>query len=258
METGLLVIKVGGNELDQEGFVTGLAQAVAALRGSQPCIVVHGGGRVINDLLSRLEIVPSFYEGQRVTDQATLDVVEMVLSGRVNKNLVLALTDAGVDALGVSGVDLSLLQVEPWAAELGSVGRITQVKTAVLRAWLEEGIVPVISPIARGPGGRYNVNADHAAGAIAAAMSASQLVFVSNVPGVMVDGRVLSNLTPTEVRQHIETGKINGGMIPKTGAALDALAQGVSEVLITNLAGLKSLSGTHLINSPTQESAWKQ
>jgi acetylglutamate kinase len=249
-----VVLKVGGNELDQPGFIDRLAEAVAAMPTSQPCIVVHGGGRLINELLERLDIAPSFHQGQRVTDQPTLEVVEMVLSGRVNKSLVLALANAGVNALGVSGVDLNLLQVEPWAAELGYVGRITQVRTDVFQGWLERGIVPVVSPISRGPGGCYNVNADHAAGALAAALSASQLVLLTNVPGVMVDGQVVPRLTPAGVGRLIDSGNINGGMIPKVSAALEALEQGVSEAIITNLAGLSRLAGTLFIHTDAQES----
>lgn len=253
----MVVIKVGGNELDQEGFMPGLAQAVAALHSRQACIVVHGGGRLINELLERLAIAPSFHEGQRVTDRPTLEVVEMVLSGRVNKSLVQTLAQAGLEGLGVSGVDLGLLQVEPWAAELGYVGRITHVRRELFQEWASRGFTPVVSPISSGPGGRYNVNADHAAGAIAAAVAARRLVFLTNVPGVQIDGRTVAQLTTEEVNQHIASGRINGGMIPKVAAAQAALEQGVAQVLIANLAGLGSLSGTHLVPAGTEAKTWR-
>jgi acetylglutamate kinase len=243
-EQQVVVIKVGGNELDQPGFLPAVAETIAALQEQQPCILVHGGGQAINKLLDLLEIKPIFVDGQRVTDESTLEVAEMVLSGSVNKSLVMALQSAGVEALGVSGVDRHLLQVEPWSASLGYVGRIRSVRTELLKQWVFEGVMPVISPISTGPQGRYNVNADHAAGAIAGHLHAGRVVFISNVPGVLVEGQLIPQLTQQEAQDYSDQGIISGGMIPKVSAALEALALGAGEAVITNLAGLQAGRGT--------------
>ncbi len=239
-----VVIKVGGNDLEQPGFVEALAGTVAALQQQTPCIVVHGGGRAINQMQARLGLEPVYINGQRVTDDASLAVAEMMLSGTVNKQITLALLEAGVDALGLSGVDRGLLRVEPWSPEMGRVGRIVAVRADVLLSLCEQGVVPVVSPISMGPGGRYNVNADHAAGAIAAALHAAHAAFVTNVPGVQVNGQVAPALTVAEAQELIRQGVISGGMIPKVNAALAAIASGVPKAVITNLPGLSAGTGT--------------
>ena len=239
-----LVIKVGGNDLDQPGFVGALAAAVARLAATQPCILVHGGGRAINEVGRAFGLQPAYVDGQRVTDQAALDVAEMVLSGQVNKQIVRALLAAGVDALGLSGVDRGLLRVEPWAAGLGRVGRVVAVRADVLRGLGAAGVVPVVSPISLGADGAYNVNADHAAGAIAAALGAVRAVFVTNAPGVRAENGVLPRLSVAETRDLIARGVINGGMIPKVQAALAAVGAGVRQAVITDLAGLAAGTGT--------------
>jgi acetylglutamate kinase len=146
-----IVIKIGGNDLETPGFIDQLAHIVAELNRHTPCILVHGGGQSINRLQERLGIQSRYVSGQRVTDEATLEVAEMMLSGRVNKDLALALLRAGVDALGMSGVDRGLLQVQPWSAEMGLVGRIVHVRAEVLLDLCVQGVVPVISPISMGP-----------------------------------------------------------------------------------------------------------
>lgn len=239
-----LVIKVGGNDLSKPGFVEGLAHTVSQI--SKPCVLVHGGGRTVDDLLSKMEIVPQYVNGQRVTDEATLEVVEMVLSGQVNKWLTRSLINAGVDALGISGVDRGLLRVERWSSELGWVGRITSVRADLILDWCAQGVVPVISPISLGADGRYNVNADHAAGAIAAAINASQAVFVTNVAGVCIEDGVIPELTAVQITSMIADGTIYGGMIPKVNAALDALTSGVKAVTISDLSGLSAGAGTRI------------
>jgi acetylglutamate kinase len=242
-----LVIKVGGNDLDRPGFVEALAGAIAQVQTRKPCVLVHGGGRAINEIGQLFGLQPSYVNGQRVTDAAALDVAEMVLSGKVNKELVRALLAAGVDALGLSGVDRRLLRVEPWSPDLGRVGRIVAVRADVLRGLCAEGIVPVISPISLGADGAYNVNADHAAGAIAAALEAAGAVFVTNVPGVQVNGAVTPCLTLAEANRLIEQGVITGGMIPKVQAALAAVEAGVSRAVITDLPGLAAGTGTQFV-----------
>jgi len=239
-----LVVKVGGNDLDQPGFMDAMAAAVARLATERPCVLVHGGGRAINEVGRAFGLQPLYVDGQRVTDQAALDVAEMVLSGQVNKQIVRALLAAGVDALGLSGVDRGLLRVEPWAANLGRVGRIVAVRADVLRDLCAAGVVPVISPISLGADGAYNVNADHAAGAIAAALGAAQAAFVTNVPGVRAENGVVPRLSVAETRDLIARGVINGGMIPKVQAALAAVGAGVRQAVITDLAGLAAGTGT--------------
>lgn len=244
MSTHPVVIKIGGNDLEQPGFVDELAQAVAALHAQTPCILVHGGGRTVSRLQQQLGLEPVYVNGQRVTDEASLEVVEMALSGTVNKRLTLALLRAGVDALGMSGVDRGLLRVEPWSADMGRVGRIVAVRADVLQALCDQGVVPVVSPVSMGADGRYNVNADHAAGAIAAALHAPHATFLTNVPGVQVDAQVAPHLTVSETEALIARGVINGGMIPKVNAALAAIAGGVQKAIITNLSGLSAGTGT--------------
>ena len=239
-----IVIKVGGNDLDKPGFVEDLARAIAELNQHTPCILVHGGGQAVTHLQQQLGIQPVYVNGQRVTDEASLKAVEMVLSGLVNKQLVLALLRAGVDAMGMSGVDRGLLQVERWSPDLGRVGRIVRVRADVLLDLCAQGVVPVVSPISLGPEGSYNVNADHAAGAIAAALHAEHATFLTNVPGVKVGETVAPYLSVAEVQDLIARDIITGGMIPKVNAALDALSGGVQKVVITDLAGLSAGTGT--------------
>jgi len=239
-----VVVKIGGNDLDAPGFVDALAEAVARVTARTPVVLVHGGGKLISELQRQLGIEPVYVDGQRVTDEAALDVVEMALSGRVNKQITVALLRAGVDALGLSGVDRGLLRVVPWDPALGRVGRIVAVRGAVLLDLCAQGVVPVISPISLGEEGRYNVNADHAAGAIAAALPADHAAFVTNVPGVRVGSDVVPALTASAARGLIAQGVIVGGMIPKVTAALDAVGQGVRRAVITDLAGLAAGTGT--------------
>lgn len=239
-----VVIKIGGNEMDRPGYFDDLARSVASLQPHAPCVVVHGGGQAINRLQERLGLQPAYYNGQRVTDNAALEVAEMVLSGRVNKQLVLALLRAGVDAAGLSGVDRGLLTVEPWAPDMGRVGRIVSVRTGPLFDLCAQNVVPVISPISAGPDGTYNVNADHAAGAIAVALQAAHATFVTNVPGVRIGDRIAPALSVAEAESLIARGVITGGMIPKVQAALAAVAHGVRQAVITDLPGLNAGTGT--------------
>ena len=241
-----IVIKIGGNDLEQPGFIDELARSVAALQQQTPCILVHGGGRTISQMQQKLGLEPVYVNGQRVTDDASLAVAEMVLSGSVNKELTLALLRAGVDALGLSGVDRGLLQVEPWGEGMGRVGRIVNVRADVLLGLCEQGVVPVVSPISLGPNGRYNVNADHAAGAIAAALHAAHATFLTNVPGVKIGAEVAPYLTVAQAQDLIAQGVITGGMIPKVQAALAAIASGVQKAIITDLPGLTAGTGTVL------------
>jgi acetylglutamate kinase len=211
-------------------------------------LIVHGGGKEIASWQERLGLEPHFVEGLRVTDAQSLQVAEMVLSGLVNKRLVARLVAGGVPAVGLSGVDGGLIRVERMshpAGDLGFVGRVVEVNPTSLEALLGQGLLPVISPISLGLDGQtYNVNADHAARAIARAVGTESLVFVSDVPGVLVEGSPLPHLGTDQVEPLIRDGVIGGGMVPKVRSALAALAGGVLTVRITNLEGLRSGGGT--------------
>ena len=242
------VIKIGGNEMNVAGFLDELAAQVAGVTAAEPVVLVHGGGQEIAALQTQLGLEPVKVDGLRVTDAASLDVAEMVLSGRTNKQIVRALLAAGLDAVGLSGVDGRLLTArkkEHPTADLGLVGEVTAVRAHLLQRLLQVGLIPVISPISLGNDGQtYNVNADEAATAIAAALGAETLDFVSNVPGVLAGGELVRHLSPDEAEALIADGTIAGGMIPKVRAALDALARGVAQVRIVDLAGLRGGGGT--------------
>ncbi len=256
-----LVLKIGGSELEQiapaaaDDFVTGLIAVLHELTKNRSVVLVHGGGKTIAQLQSRLGLAARFVDGLRVTDDASLDVAEMVLSGLTNKRLTARLVSAGLRAVGLSGVDDGLIRVrrlEHPGKDWGWVGEIVETRAAVVTALLQDGLVPVISPISLGfDGHTYNVNADHAAAALAASLNAAELVFVSNVPGVLAGAEraCLPLLTPSDVEALIAAGEISGGMIPKVRAALDALAQGVRQVRIANLPGLMEGQGTCFVMS---------
>ncbi len=244
----MYVLKIGGNEIDQPEFLQGLCAALAALPG--PGVVVHGGGKEIAAALARHGLDYEVVDGMRATSPAAMTVVEQVLSGAVNKRLVRLLNAAGLPAIGLSGVDLGLLQTEPLrpgGRDLGRVGEIVAVRAAMLHTLLAHGWLPVVSPVSvdRADGLPTNVNADHAALAVAAALAADELVFVSNVPGVLLGGAVAPQLTAADIEAHIASGAITGGMVPKVRSAVAALAA-VRAVRITDLAGLAG-GGTRII-----------
>ena len=244
----ILVLKIGGNEIDDPAFVAELARVVAGMRPVP--VLVHGGGKEIGAIQRALGGEPRFLGGLRLTDEYALQAAEMVLCGLVNPRLVVALLAAGADAQGLSGVDRGLIRVERQLhpdGDLGHVGRPVAVRAEVLRGLLDALVVPVVAPISLGPDGVYNVNADEAAGAVAAALGDAEVVFVTNVPGVLVDGVVAPQLTQAKIAALIANGTINGGMIPKVRAALTALEAGVHSARITNLAGLGQGSGTVIV-----------
>ena len=250
------VLKIGGNELDDADFLVALAQAVA--RSSEPVVIVHGGGRAIADLQARLGLPTRKVDGLRVTDAESLAVAQMVLSGQTNKLIVAAMLAAGVDAIGLSGVDGGLLrcrQKRHPTADLGYVGEIVQVRAELIHKVAMQGMTAVISPISLGLDGQiYNVNADEAASAVALALHASRLNFVSNVPGVLHDNSIIPTLTITQAERLISSGVIRDGMVPKVRAALAAVAQGVPQARIVNLAGLAEASGTTFLEIGDYES----
>lgn len=232
----IVVVKFGGNAMGDADAMAEFARDIVLMKqvGLNP-VVVHGGGPMINKLLDRLGIDSTFVRGKRVTDKATVEVVEMVLTGLVNKKIVQAIMDQGGRAVGLSGKDDDLMVAEADDPELGFVGKPVKMNVQVLHDLNGAGIIPVVAPVASGTGTgeTYNVNGDTAAGAIAAALKAQRLLLLTDVPGVKgADGEVMTQLTAQQVRDLINDGTIAGGMIPKTETALKALEDGVRAVVI--------------------------
>lgn len=245
------VIKIGGNEMAEPSFLPRLADAVASM--TQPVAIVHGGGKAIGDLQTKLGLAPRKIDGLRVTDDQSLQVTQMVLSGDVNKRIVQALLHRGVQAIGLSGVDAGLLRCtrkEYQGHDLGWVGQIVDVDRRVLDLLGGQGFTPVISPVSLGRDGAiYNVNADEAASAVAEALGAAQVWFVSNVAAVLdTNGLRIDALTQAEATRLIDNGAIRDGMIPKVRAALTLVAGGISEVIISDIDGLLAGSGTRFVS----------
>lgn len=232
----IVVVKFGGNAMGDEAAMAEFARDIVLMRqvGINP-IVVHGGGPMINDMLNKLGIKSEFVRGKRVTDKATVEVVEMVLTGLVNKRIVQAIMDEGGRAVGLSGKDDDLMVCEADDPELGFVGRPVEMNPQVLRDLFKAGIIPVVAPVATGmnPNETFNVNGDTAAGAIAGALKADRLLLLTDVSGVKdASGNVVTAMTPEEVSAMIDDGTIAGGMIPKTETALKAIEEGVRAVVI--------------------------
>ncbi|MDJ0753275.1 MAG: acetylglutamate kinase [Ardenticatenaceae bacterium] len=241
------VIKISGHDLDNPAFLSDFAAAVAKIAAAEPVVIINGGGKSIKQLQDVFGIPEEKIDGLRVTNAQSLWITEMVMSAAVNKLLVRALRKAGLDALGVSGVDGQLLKARKKVAiqgDLGFVGEIIGVRVELLRQMLDWGLTPVISPVsADEKQQQYNVNADEAATAVAAAAAAEQLDFVSNVPGVLRDlndNQVIPALTPAEVDALLADGTINGGMVPKVKAAVGAVTAGVQQARIVNLEGIQN------------------
>ncbi|KIT16395.1 Acetylglutamate kinase [Jannaschia aquimarina] len=230
-----VVIKLGGHAMGSDEGMASFARDVVLMQtvGINP-VIVHGGGPMINGMLARLGVESRFVNGKRVTDAETVSVVEMVLSGQVNKRIVQALNAAGGRAVGLSGKDADLMVCEPDDPELGFVGRPVRMNADFLQDLGRAEMIPVIAPIGTGEKGEtFNVNGDTAAGAVAGAMKADRLLLLTDVAGVKgADGEVVTELTAPQVRQMTVDGTIAGGMIPKTQTALDALEDGTRAVVI--------------------------
>jgi acetylglutamate kinase len=233
------VIKYGGSTMNAESQA--ILSDIALLKSvGINAVIVHGGGAAINHTLKQLGKEPVFKNGLRVTDDETMTVVEMVLAGQINKGIVSALQRLGIQALGVSGKDMDLLQASKKlvdGVDVGHVGHIQQVNSEFLAGLLAQGITPVIAPIGTDEVGQsYNINADDAAIAIAAALKAEKLVFLTDVPGVMRDihdpSSLLSRLSVQEAENFIRQGVIQGGMIPKVTSAIDGIREGIGSVHI--------------------------
>ena len=243
-----IVVKFGGNAMVDEQLKRSFARDIVLMRlvGMNP-VVVHGGGPQIGNLLTQLGIESSFVDGMRVTDSATMDVVEMVLGAAVNKEIVGLINDAGGRAVGITGKDGALIRATklvverktpemeaPEIIDIGHVGEVSAIDTRVIDMLTGGGFIPVIAPIGAGPGGEsYNINADLVAGKLAEVLRAEKLMLLTNVAGLLDDqGRVMTGLTPEQVEHLIATGIIHGGMLPKIRCAPSAVANAVTSAHI--------------------------
>jgi acetylglutamate kinase len=229
----ILVIKLGGSTLEHQKSIL---QDIVWLRalGAHP-VLVHGGGPYINEWLTKLNIPTRFEQGLRVTDAMTLDVVRMVLLGQVNQGLVVMTSQLGGRAIGLSGTDGNMVRAHVIDERLGFVGEVEAVDPTLVQGLLDQEYIPIIAPLGQGPNGTcHNINADLVASHLAGALNAEKLIFLSNVVGICrADGSLISELDEAEAKQLMADGVINGGMIPKVSACLDALCA-VSRVHIVD------------------------
>jgi acetylglutamate kinase len=242
------VIKYGGNAMTDEGLKLGFAQDVVLLRyiGINP-VIVHGGGPQIGKTMERMGKKPTFVSGQRVTDEETMDIVEMVLGGKVNKEIVNLINRTGGKAVGLTGKDGGLIQAkklkmakksentgETEIIDIGLVGEVTEVRPGALVALEQGGFIPVIAPVGVGENGEtYNINADLVAGAVAGALKAEKLILLTDQAGILdKDKKLIPTLDKKKVKTMIHTGVIDGGMLPKTKSCFEALDAGCSKVHI--------------------------
>lgn len=231
----VIVIKLGGHAMSSDEAMDSFARDIVLMRqcNLHP-VIVHGGGPMINAMLEKLDIKSEFVDGKRVTDQDTVEVVEMVLSGAVNKRIVQAINRQGGKAVGLSGKDADLIVCAQAEGDLGLVGDPVGINAGVIDTLSAGGFIPVIAPIGTGLDGEtFNINGDTAAGAIAAGLKADRLLLLTDVAGVKdKDGDILTDLNAAQVHALIKDGVIAGGMIPKVQTALDALKHGVRAVVI--------------------------
>lgn len=242
-----VVIKYGGHAMKDEQLKRAFALNIVLLRyiGVNP-VIVHGGGPQIGKMLDQLGICCQFREGLRVTDEATMDVVEMVLVGKVNKEIVNLLNQHGGKAVGLSGKDGRIINAQkmemviphkdmpPEIIDLGKVGEVTDIRTGLIRTLEKEGFIPVIAPVGVDDDGEtYNINADAVAGAVAGALEAKRLILLTDVPGVLdTEGNLISSMNRHKAVQALEKGVLRGGMIPKVKCCLEAVEAGVEKAHI--------------------------
>ncbi|GAA6132435.1 acetylglutamate kinase [Halopseudomonas sabulinigri] len=245
-----IVIKYGGNAMESDELKNSFARDIVLMKtvGINP-VVVHGGGPQIGDLLARLNIESHFIEGMRVTDTQTMDVVEMVLGGQVNKDIVNLINQHGGSAIGLTGKDAGLIKArqlkvtrntpgmdKPEIIDIGHVGEVVEINTKLINRLVSDDYIPVIAPIGVGAdGASYNINADLVAGKVAEALQAEKLMLLTNIAGLMdKSGKVLTGLSTAQVDELIADGTIYGGMLPKIRCALDAVQGGVSSAIIVD------------------------
>ena len=222
-----VVVKLGGGALAGGA----LEDLPGLLAGGRRIVLVHGGGQQLSRMLDALGIQSRFHEGLRVTDEATLEVAEMVFAGTVNKSLARELHDLGVPAAGISGTDGPTLLVEP-VPHLGRVGSVTGVEPDLIESLWSGGFVPIVAPLGLGPEGAYNVNADAAAAALAVGFGAAHLLLLTDVDGLLEEGETVGALTPEECEGYVESGLAAGGMVPKLRAASEAARGGVEARIV--------------------------
>ena len=246
---------MGGSTLDAENVLAQFAEAIEIVPSENNIVIVHGGGKDIGRQLERMGRKFTFIDGLRVTDDDVIDVVEMVLSGLVNKWISRALGKRGLRAVGISGTDFGLFHATKLVVkggDLGYVGAIESVNIELLKVLLSQEIIPVVSPISIGPEYRaYNVNADHAAAKLAEAWRADDLIYITDVPGIQINGEVRADIRADEVEELIDSGDITGGMIPKTMNSAVAVKEGVGRVHIIGWKGPDSI-----IDSLDKEKHW--
>lgn len=235
-----VVVKFGGHAMGDKTQIASFAEDIVLLHqvGIKP-VVVHGGGPQIGAMLKRLSIDSDFIDGLRVTDEASMPIVEMVLSGAINKSLVAAIGTAGGKAVGISGKDGNLITAKQFANgkdNLGYVGEVAHIDLSVIDALTHAGLIPVIAPVASGrDGATYNINADMVSGSIAARMNAKRLLLLTDVAGIMdKDGKLINHLSVADAKARIADGTITGGMLPKIKTCIDAVQGGCEAAVILN------------------------
>lgn len=231
-----LVIKYGGKAMVDDNLRKSVISDIALLYlVGMKVILVHGGGPQINSYLERLGMKPAYKDGVRITDRETMEVVRMVLTGIINKDLVGLLNSHGITALGLSGEDAKLLKARKISEELGLVGEVEEVNSGILSEIIGDGAIPVIATVGiDGNNQPLNINADEAATKIAGSLQADKLIFMTDVDGVIVDGKLKSKLSTFEAEELIKEGKAGGGMVPKLRASVSAVKSGVRSVHILN------------------------
>ena len=234
-----IVVKYGGAAMEDEELMHQVVGDLELLKlMGMRVVLVHGGGKAINKLLDELQLPVSFKDGLRVTDEATMEAVQMVLIGKVNQQLVWQLNEYGNNAVGISGADGKTFKCHQVDPDLGRVGEIMEVNTHLIESVLDDGYVPVIASVGSGPDGFYNVNADVAASQVAQALKADTLVYLTDVDGFYReygnDDSLIANITNEEAHELLESGTLASGMIPKIRSIVEALDAGVRDVRILN------------------------
>ncbi|MDY5271749.1 acetylglutamate kinase [Tractidigestivibacter sp.] len=234
-----VVVKYGGSAMEDRKLMVQVLEDVELLKlMGMRVVLVHGGGKAISAMLARLDMPVQFKNGLRVTDDDTMEAVQEVLIGKVNQQLVWALNEYGHNAVGISGADGKTLKAVPVSPELGRVGHIREVSPELIETILDDDYIPVIASVACGSDGFFNVNADEAASAVAEALHADKLIYLTDVDGLFADvndkGSLIRSLTKAETKSILASGELAGGMVPKVRSIVEAMDRGVSEVVILN------------------------
>ena len=234
-----VVVKYGGSAMEDPKLMVQVLGDIELLKlMGMRVVLVHGGGKAISAMLTRLNMPVQFKNGLRVTDDDTMEAVQEVLIGKVNQQLVWALNEYGHNAVGISGAAGKTLKAVPVSPELGRVGHIREVSPELIETILDDDYIPVIASVACGPDGFFNVNADEAASAVAEALHADKLIYLTDVDGLFADvndkGSLIRSLTKAETKSILASGELAGGMVPKVRSIVEAMDRGVSEVVILN------------------------